>query len=192
MWRDFVFAYRILKRSPIATAVTILALALGIGANTASFIAVNAIPLHAFPYPNLDRIVTMWGALPKTGLDRGGVTPADFEDWKQRNRSVALLSAYQGWTDGDRREPVQGARVGTGFFRIFGMKPIIGRTFTESAGESGNTRVAVLSNGLWRTVLPRRPMLPARRFRSAVRTIRLWRNAGRFGLPLATEVLSRM
>jgi putative ABC transport system permease protein len=155
MWRDFVLAFRVLKKSPIATAVTILALALGIGANVGSFTAVNAILLHPFPYPNLDKIITVRGTLPKDGLNRAGITAADFEDWRQRNRSFELLSAYEPWTvnltDGDRPEPLQGARVGAGFFQVFGMKPSIGRTFTESENESGSTRVVVLSNELWRT-----------------------------------------
>jgi len=153
MVRDIVYAYRVLRKSPIATAVTILALALGIGANIGSFIAVNAIVLHPFPYPNLDRIMTVWGTLPKTGLDRGGVTAADFEDWRQQSHSFESLAAYENWTvnitGGDRPEPVRGARVGAGFFETFGMKPGIGRIFTESESENG--RVAVLSNGLWRT-----------------------------------------
>lgn len=155
MVRDIVYAYRVLRKSPIATAVTILALALGIGANIGSFIAVNAIVLHPFPYPNLDRIMTIWGTLPKTGLDRAGVTAADFEDWRQQSHSFESLAAYENWTvnitGGDRPEAVQGARVGAGFFETFGITPGIGRIFTESEGESGNARVAVLSNGLWRT-----------------------------------------
>jgi len=91
MLRDLVYAYRILKKSPIATAVTILALALGIGANIGSFIAVNAILLHPFPYHHLERIMTVWGTLPKAGVDRAGVAAADFEDWKQHNSSFELL-----------------------------------------------------------------------------------------------------
>jgi len=155
MFRDIVHAYRVLKRNRIATAVSILALALGIGANTGSFLAVNAIVLHPFTYPNLDRIMTVWGALPKNGLSRAGITPADFQGWKQESRSFESLSAYQNWTVNitgtDRPEPVQGARVGAGFFQIFGMRPSIGRTFSESESEPGNARVAVLSNGFWQT-----------------------------------------
>jgi putative ABC transport system permease protein len=155
MWRDLVYAYRVLKRSPIATAVTILALALGIGANTGSFIAVNAILLHPFRYPHLDRIMTVWGTLPKAGLNRAGVAAADFEDWRRQSRSFELLSAYENWTvnvtGSDHPEPVRGVHVGAGFFEVFGVKPFIGRTFMESDGELGDTRVTVLSNGLWRT-----------------------------------------
>lgn len=155
MWRDLVYAYRFLRRSPIATTVTILALALGIGANIGSFIAVNAILLHPFPYPSLERIMTVWASLPKSGVNRAGVTAADLDDWRRQTRSFESLSAYENWTvniTGDGRpEPVLGARVEAGFFQVFGMKPSIGRTFVAGEGESGDARVAVLSNALWRT-----------------------------------------
>jgi putative ABC transport system permease protein len=118
------------------------------------FLAVNAIVLHPFPYSNLDRIMTVWGTLPRNGLSRGGITAADFEDWKRQNRSFEVLSAYQDWTvnitGADRPEPVQAARVEAGFFQIFGMKPGIGRTFSDRESESGNARVAILSAGFWR------------------------------------------
>ena len=153
MLRDFVYAFRVLRKSPLATAVTILALALGIGANIGSFLAVNAILLHPFPYPQLDRIMTVWGTLPKNGLNRAGVTAADFEDWKLQNRSFEALAIYDRWTvsitGGDRPEPVQGARVGADFFETFGMKPSLGRTFAKGEMES-QARVAVLSHGFWR------------------------------------------
>jgi hypothetical protein len=146
MAHDLVYAFRILRKSPIATAVTILALALGIGANIGSFIAVNAIVLHPFAYPDLERILTVWGTQPKSGLDRAGVTAADFEDWRQQTQSFEALSVYDNWavnlTGADRPEPVQGARVGAAFFQVFGMKPSIGRTFAQGEGESGNARVA--------------------------------------------------
>ncbi|MBV9401453.1 MAG: ABC transporter permease [Bryobacterales bacterium] len=138
----------------MATAVTILALALGIGANIGSFMATNALILHPFPYPDLDRIVMVWGNLPKQELNRAGVTAADFADWKRQTRSFEALATFTAGTvnltGGDPPEPVQAARVGPGFFRIFGMKPSIGRTFSNAADESAD-RVVVLSDGLWRS-----------------------------------------
>jgi hypothetical protein len=68
MFRDFVYAYRLLKKSPLSTAVIVLALALGIGANTSMFVSVNSILLRPFPYPQLNRIVTVWvREIPKIG-----------------------------------------------------------------------------------------------------------------------------
>jgi len=144
MIRDLLYALRVLRKSPIATAVTILALALGIGANTVSFVSVQAIVLHPFAYPNLNRIMTVWGTQPKSGLKRAAIAAADFEDWKRQNRSFELLSAYQPWTvnitGADRPVPVQAARVGPGFFRIFGLSPTMGRTFEGSEAGAENIR----------------------------------------------------
>ncbi len=155
MVRDFVYAYRILRKSPVTTAVTILALALGIGANIGSFTSINAIVLHPFAYPDLDRIMTVWGAVPKAGQDRSGVSPADFEDWRRQNRSFERLSAYENWptnlTEEDRPQPVQGVRVAADYFDVFGMKPSIGRTFTAREAESEGARVAIVSDTFWRT-----------------------------------------
>ena len=153
MLLDLIYAYRVLRRSSTATAVTILALALGIGANIGSFVTVNALILHPFPYANLDRIMTVWGTLPKSGLDRAGVTAADFDDWQRQSKSFQALAAYQPWTvnatGADRPEPVQAARVGSGYFQVFGMQPSMGRVFVEN--ESAKPQVAVLSNGFWRS-----------------------------------------
>jgi len=159
MLRDIVYGYRILKKSPLATAVTILALALGIGANILVFITVNAVLLHPYPYPNLDRIVTLWGTQAKSGVSRAAVSGADLEDWKRQSRSFEALAAYESATvnitgvdqgGSDHPVPVQAARVGPGFFQTFGMKPAIGRTFADTGEESTNPRVAVLSYSLWR------------------------------------------
>jgi putative ABC transport system permease protein len=154
MLRDFLYAYRLLKKSPLSTAVIVLALALGIGANTSMFVSVNSILLRPFPYPRLNRIVTVWETMPRLRLERAGLTPANFSDFQARNRSFERLSAYQSWTvnilGADRPERVEAFRVTPGFFEIFGMKPAMGRTFTSDDVESGNDRVAVLSDGLWR------------------------------------------
>src|SRR5215469_7354823 len=109
MLLDLVYAYRVLRKSPIATAVTILALALGIGANIGSFVATNALILHPFPYPVLDHIVMVWGTLPKQELNHAGVTPADFDDFKRQTRSFEALATFAAGTvnvtGGDRPEP---------------------------------------------------------------------------------------
>lgn len=155
MLLDLIYAYRVLRRNSLATAVTILALAVGIGANIGSFIAVNALIFHPFPYPKLDRIMTVWSSAPKSGVDRGGVTAADFEDWKRQSKSFEALAAYQPWTvnltGADRPEPVQAARVGAGFFQVFGMKSSLGRTFLAGESKAAQAAVAIVSNGFWRS-----------------------------------------
>src|SRR5215471_18533814 len=154
MWLDLTYAYRILKKSPVATSVIILALALGIGANTGTFIATNALLLHPFPYPNLERIMTVWGTMPKAELTRAGVTPADFDDFERQSRSFEAFAAYTAGTVNltgtDRPEPIQVARVGAGFFQVFGMKPSLGRAFSDQ-DVTDRPQVAVVSNGFWRS-----------------------------------------
>src|SRR5215831_3264221 len=134
MLRDFLYAYRLLRKSPLSTAVIVLALALGIGANASMFTTVEAVLLRPFPYPNLDRIMTVWETIPKLRLERAGVAPANFSDFQSQNRSFERLTAYRRWSvnilGADRPEPVQAVRVMPDFFRVFGMKPTIGRTLT--------------------------------------------------------------
>src|SRR3954466_3242811 len=98
MLRDFIYAYRLLRKSPLSTVVIVLALALGIGANTSMFVTVNSILLHPFSYPSLDRIVTVWETVPRLQVDRAGLTPANFADFQAGTRSFEQLSAYQSWT----------------------------------------------------------------------------------------------
>jgi putative ABC transport system permease protein len=133
----------------------VVALALGIGANVSCFVAVNGILLHPYSYPNLDRIMTVQETLQRAGLQNSGVAPADFADWQQRNRSFEQLAAYRSWpvnlTGADRPVRVEASRVTSNFFQVFGTKPRIGRVLSESESQPGNNRVAVLSEGFWRT-----------------------------------------
>src|SRR4029450_13920187 len=96
--RDFIYAYRLLRKSPVATIVAVLALGLGVGANVSSFVAVNALLLHPFAYPNLDRIMTVWESVRKMDSEREGVSPLNLADWKEQNHSFEQLAAYRQWT----------------------------------------------------------------------------------------------
>jgi putative ABC transport system permease protein len=155
MMRDLYYAWRHLRRSPAATIVAILALALGIGANASSFVGVNAILLKPFPYPDLDRIMTLWESVPKLQSYRQGVTPANFFDWQKQNRSFEQLSAYRPWSvsrsGADRPRGVAAAQVTSNFFSVMGMTPRIGRTFTDSEAVPGDHRVVILSDYFWQT-----------------------------------------
>jgi putative ABC transport system permease protein len=161
MLRDFRYAYRVLKKSLLATTVMIAALALGIGANAGSFVSINAIVLHPFPYPKVDRIMTVWETMPKLGIRRGGFASANFTDLKEQNRSFARLAAYRPWTvnitGGDRPERVDAVKVTQEFFQVFGATAKVGRTFADNVSEPGADRVAVLSESLWHTRFASRP-----------------------------------
>jgi putative ABC transport system permease protein len=149
MFRDFQYACRLLRKTPISTAVIVLALALGIGANASMFTGVESLILRPFPYPNLDRIMTVWDTIPKLRLERAGVAAADFADFRIQNRSFEQFAAYRPWAVNilgtGRPEPVDAVRVTPDFFRVFGMNPKLGRILAEK-----DDRVAVLSEGFWR------------------------------------------
>ena len=150
--RDFRLAVRLLLRSPGTTVVIILALALGIGANTSCFISVSSIVLHPLAYPDLGTLMTVWETLPKQRAERDAVAPANLRDWRQA-RSFSGLAAYQGrdvnLTGGGEPERVSAAFVSPDFFRVLGMAPEAGRTFLPEETESGHAGVAVLSHGFW-------------------------------------------
>src|SRR5262249_31584182 len=108
------------------------------------------------------------GNLTSDTARRAGITPANFADFQIRNRSFDQLAAYQAWNvnilGADRPEHVDAFRVTPGFFEVFGMKAAMGRTFSNDDFESGNDRVAVLSNGLWQARFGASPDVIGRAF----------------------------
>jgi len=166
MFRDLYYAVRQLRRSWTATMVAILALALGIGANVSSFIGLNAILLKPFPYPELDRIMTVWESVPKFQSMRQGVAAANFFDWEKQNRSFEQLSAYRPWsvnrTGADTVRGIVAAQVTPNFFTVVGMQPQQGRIFSDTEATAGNDRVAILSDRFWRTEFAAAPDITGR------------------------------
>jgi putative ABC transport system permease protein len=150
---DLRFAVRALRQSPGAAAVTALALALGIGVNARSFAWVDALVLHPFAYPNLERIVTVWETVPKLGAERDLVAPANFFDWKEQDNSFERLALYRPWdanfTGAHEPERIQGCLVTADFFTVLGMKPALGRAFTKQEEEAAANPVVMVSHGFW-------------------------------------------
>jgi putative ABC transport system permease protein len=157
---DLRYALRALRKSPGAAAVTALALALGIGVNARSFAWVDALVLHPFAYPNLERIVTVWETVPKLGAERDLVAPANFFDWKEQDHSFERLALYRPWdanfTGAHEPERIQGCLVTADFFAVLGMKPVLGRVFSKREEESSNP-VVVVSHGFWQRRLASDP-----------------------------------
>ena len=150
--QDLVYAIRTWLKSPVVTVIAMLAMALGIGANTAVFSIVNAILLRPLPYPAAERLVRVWESEPE--LDKAPIAPADFLDWRQQNQSFEQLAAFRSqsfnFTEGQEPERIRGARVSANFFSLLGIQPALGRSFTEEEDQPQRNKVLVLSDELWR------------------------------------------
>src|SRR5260370_21056454 len=150
MGKDLRFAVRTLLKSPGFTLMAVLALALGIGANTAIFSVVNAVMLQRMPFENPDRLVMVWEQSPRTGKPNV-VNPLNFLEWQARSHSferIAALIAFPSSLNGDGEpEQVDGMIVSDGFFQILGVKPILGRWFTMQESVRGSDNVVILRDG---------------------------------------------
>ncbi|HYY59125.1 MAG TPA: ABC transporter permease, partial [Pyrinomonadaceae bacterium] len=152
--QDLRYGLRMLLKSPAFTAVAVLALALGIGANMAIFTVVNAVLLRPLPFNEANRLINIKSVNPRGGeKEFGGVSPADFFDWQRESRSFASMAAYSGdglvLTGVEQPEMLPAARVSDGFFRTLGVKPLMGRTFQPEEFTTGGGKVIVLSHRLW-------------------------------------------
>ena len=149
---DVRYALRILLRSPGFTLIAILALALGIGANTAIFSAVDAILLRPLPYPDADRLVMVWEDASHVSFPRNTPAPANYFDWKKQNTVFVDMAALRGrsanLTGDGAPELVQGRTVTPNFFSVLGVQPVLGHAFTAEDDKAG-AKVVVLSYGLW-------------------------------------------
>ncbi len=149
--QDLRYGLRMVATNPGFSSITILTLAIGIGANTAMFSIVDSILLRPLPYPDSDRLVVVWEK--PSGGTRNVVSAANFLDWRNQNRVFDNIAATNfksfNITGKDQPERIQGMSVSWDFFELLGSKPIAGRGFIADDDNPGATRVAVLSSGLW-------------------------------------------
>lgn len=149
--QDARYGLRMLAKHPGFTAVAVLTLALGIGANTTIFTAVNAILLRPLPYPQPDRLVEILEAARQESPNV--VAYPDFLDWQQQATVFEAMAAYQladfNLTGADEPERVPGLRITANFFRTLGVKPALGRDFLAEEDEPGGSAVLLLSHRLW-------------------------------------------
>lgn len=149
---DVRFGLRQLRRNPGFTAVAIITLALGIGANTAIFSVVNAVLLHPLPFGRPDQLVMLWQRTPHRGINQ--FTTPNFLAWKDQKLAFLRMAAetYGEVTLGEqgKLERAINGSVSADFFSVLDAKPVLGRSFLPSEDESGGRRVVVLSYGLWR------------------------------------------
>jgi putative ABC transport system permease protein len=151
--QDVKYGLRMLAKNPGFTAVAVLTLALGIGANTAIFSSINAMLLRPFSFQDLSRVVSVWETAPAQGLEHASAAPANFRDWAEQSRTLELLTAIHGWDSNLTGEGIadhlEGARVTPHFFRLAGSAPQLGRTLTAEDFKPGHGDVLILSHGFW-------------------------------------------
>jgi putative ABC transport system permease protein len=153
LFQDLRYAIRMLMKRPGFTAVAIIALALGIGANTAIFSVVNAVLLKPLPYDNPDQLMIVKETNLPRGLPDMSVSLPDFHVWRDHNQSFEQMAAYSSSsysiTGADEPEQVKGMLTSADLFRLLRVNPIYGRTFRPEEEQFGNHSVVVLSYGLW-------------------------------------------
>ncbi|MDQ3257178.1 MAG: ADOP family duplicated permease, partial [Acidobacteriota bacterium] len=152
IWQDLRFAVRMLGKRPGFTAAAIIALALGVGANTAIFSVVNSVLLRPLPYKESERLVTIGHSYPKLDLI-APVSAPGYVDYRDQTsvfeETAASTNASFNLTDGGEPERVQGRGVTANFFPLLGAAPALGRLFFAEEDKPEAARVAVLSHGLW-------------------------------------------
>lgn len=161
LWQDLRFGARMLRKSPGFAIVAVLTLALGIGANTTIFSAVNGIMSDPLPYPNASRLIR---------LERGQIgwafTKEETNKIEQHCTTLERIAPYDGRSLAVRGTTLTKTRdalfVSADYFPILGMKPLMGRTITEEDTKAGNDRVAVLSYRLWNSLFDGDPRIIGR------------------------------
>lgn len=153
IWRDLRFGFRLLHRKPGFTFAAVLALAIGIGANTAIYSIFYAQIVADFPYPHPEQLVVLWSSV---GGRKNAVSAGDFLDWKQQSRAFQILGAVRGATfnlsQGEKPEQVQGDYLTPGFLdKLIGDRPFMGRYFSDEDGTPGKDQVVVITHKLWQS-----------------------------------------
>jgi predicted permease len=151
------YAFRVLAKQPLFTAIVILTFALGIGANTAVFSVLNAVLLRPLPFRQPQNLVALgeYDVREKTdpGTEIDSISYLDYVDWRDQNKVFERVAVYTNQsvstlTDGNEATHVQGEAVSADLFQLLGIQPLLGRTFLPQEDEPGN-HVVILSHGLW-------------------------------------------
>ena len=151
--QDLRFGLRMLRKNPGFTAVAVLTLALGIGANTAIFSVVNGVLLNPLPYPQPEQLVTIHESKPNFAT--GSISYPNFVDWQENNRTFASMAIQRGGasfilTGLGEAEQVNGMFVSSEFFRQLGVVPVIGRDFAASEDRIEAAPLVMITEGFWK------------------------------------------
>ncbi len=151
LFQDLRYGARMIMKKPGVTIIAVLALAFGIGANTAIFSVVHALLLKPYPFPELERIVAIWDESVRSPHNE--VSIANYLDWRAQSQSYEHLGMYRYWgvnlTGAGDPERVQGFLVTANLIDALGLQPTLGRNFREEENEPGKDKVVILSHGLW-------------------------------------------
>jgi predicted permease len=164
--QDIHFALRVLRKNPGFTAVALLTLALGIGANSAIFSVVNGVLLRPLPYQDPGRLVYLYSQFPRLGFDDFWISPPEYRELQQRARAFSSIGAWRtgrvnvAGTDNPVR--VTSAVVSAEFFTTLGVPPLMGRPFTTEEDRPNGPAVAVISHGLWQRAFGADPQIVGR------------------------------
>src|SRR5215468_6525988 len=155
LWQDLRYGARMLLKKPVFTLIAVFTLALGIGANTAIFSVVNSVLLRPLPYPNAERLMTIWeDHRARNGPVNEWTSPPGFEDWRDQAKSFDHVVALQDWqptlTGQGDPEQLVGAQVSHDTFAMLGVTPALGRSFRPEEDQRGVESVVIISHGLWR------------------------------------------
>jgi len=152
---DIRYGLRSLRKNPGFTAVALLTLALGIGANTAVFSIVNGVLLNSLPFHDPDKLVVLFESKPH--FNKGSISYPNFLDWHRDNRAFTSIAAYRpdsfSLTGTGESEQVRGEMISADFFSVLGVKLMLGRSFTAEEDQLGAGRVALVSHGFWKRKL---------------------------------------
>jgi len=149
--QDLQYGLRMLRKNPGFAVTVVLTLGLGIGVNTAIFSVVNGVLLNPLPYPHPDQLVTLHESKPN--FEAGSISYPNFRDWRDQNTTLSSLAIARSYafsmTGVGLAEQVEAELISSEFFGLFGVKPVIGRTFAPHDDEIGAAPIAVISEGLW-------------------------------------------
>ncbi|HKT52496.1 MAG TPA: ABC transporter permease [Candidatus Angelobacter sp.] len=151
--QDLRYGARTLRKSPGFTLVAVIALALGIGANTAMFSVVDSVLLRPLPYAEPESLLKIYTSMPQ--FRDASISYPNFLDWQQRSRSFEAMAAYRSTsfnlTGSANPERLRGEMASATIFPVLGIKPVIGRAFTSDEDRKGGAQVAVLTSSFWKT-----------------------------------------
>jgi len=192
VWKNLVYSVRMLSKKPGLTAIAIIAMGLGIGANTAIFSVVNTVLLQPLPYEKPEQLVMIASEQRNQALDgRGAFSAPDFLDVRQRSTTLEYVATSQGTgtiiTEGGDPERLLGAAVSADYFPLLRAKPILGRVFTSEVDKPGAASVVLLSEGLWKRRFGSDPNIIGREIDLGGKTIVIGIMPAGFKFPITDE-----